>query len=97
MNIKDEFEKRMNDRPDAWTLSWWDEQFKDLLKAYRGATHAINRSIADYHGANSAIEEIRQRCEALERGRQEDRAKMGEMQTRVERMAEFLNQLKQAK
>lgn len=104
MNVKDEFDKRMDAKPDKWVLAWWDEQFRDVLKAYRGATHAINRSLADYEGACSAIEELRQRCEALERDRQEDRAKLGaqeaslvEMQARVERMAEFLNQLKQTK
>lgn len=104
MNVKEEFEKRQVEKPDQWTLAWWDERFQDIRKAYRGATHAINRTIADYRDAWEAIEELRRRCDALERDRQEDRAKLGaqeasfaEVQTRVERMAEFLNQLKQAK
>lgn len=104
VNFKAEFETRQAEKPDQWTLSWWEERFQDIRKAYRGATHAINRTIADYQDAWTAIEEVRQRCDALERDRQEDRAKLGaqeasfvEMQTRVERMAEFLNQLKQTK
>ena len=108
VNVKEEFEKRQAEKPDQWTLAWWEERFQEIKSGYRGATHAINRTIAEYKDAWAAIEELRQRCDSLEKGRQkdlqEDRAKLGaleasfaEMQTRVERMAEFLNQLKQAK
>lgn len=104
MNVKEEFEKRQSEKPDQWTLAWWQERFEEIRNGYRGATHAINRTIADYADAWTAIEELRKRCEVLERDRQEDRAKLGsqeasfvEMQARVDRMAEFLNQLKQSK
>jgi hypothetical protein len=95
---------RMAQKPDQWTLAWWQERFDEILKGYRGATHAMNRTIAECQQSFLAVEELRKRCDALERDRQEDRAKLGaqeasfvEMQSRVERMAEFLNQLKQAK
>ena len=94
-DLADELEKRMAQKPDKWTLSWWHEQFSEVLKGYRGASHAANCAIAEFADAHKAIEELRLKCQSLEEGRYADQAKIGELQARVERMAEFLNTLKQ--
>ena len=93
--LSEEIKKRMDTKVDQWTLAWWNEKFSEVLKGYRGASHAANCAIAEFSDAHKAIEELRQRCKSLEEGRYEDRAKIGELQARVERMAEFLNTLKQ--
>ena len=90
MSLTEELKQRLGQKPDQWTLAWWHDQFQEVLKGYRGATHGINRALADYEDACKAIEELRAQVKELAA----DRAKVGELQARVERMAEYLNQLK---
>ena len=77
-----EFQKRQDAKPDQWTLAWWQERFQEVLQGYRGATHAINRSIAEFEGVHERIRE-------LERQREADAARIGELQERVEKMAQW--------
>lgn len=94
MDISEELQKRLNQKPDQWTLAWWEERFQEVLKGYRGATHGINRSLAEYEDACKAIGELRSAVTQLQQDREADRAKIGELQARVERHAEFLTTLK---
>lgn len=82
---------RQNTTPDKFTLAWWTKQFNEVLTAYRGATHGINRALALYDDFVSESKELRKRIDDLERERESDRAKIGQLQERVERMAGFLN------
>lgn len=93
MSMTEEFQKRQAEKPDKWTLAWWNQQFQEVLQGYRGATHAINRALAELEDAAK----LRERIEALEAAAEADRAKIGELQARVERHAEFLTQLKPKK
>lgn len=108
MSISEEFKQRMDQKPDQYTLAWWREQFAEVTKGYRGATHAINRAMAEYADNCNAIRELKQKNTFLERELESERAKIGELQQdretdrkaagelkeRVDRMAEFLNTLK---
>ena len=94
-SLTDELKKRLDQKPDQWTLAWWEDRFREVLKGYRGATHAVNRSLAEYEDACKAIEELRGQVKLLEADREADRAKIGELLARVDRMAEFLTKLKQ--
>jgi hypothetical protein len=98
MNLSDELQKRLDQKPDQWTLAWWEERFQEVLKGYRGATHGINRSLAEYEDACKAIGELRQSVtktlEKILEDQQADRAKIGELQVRIDRMAEFLTKQK---
>lgn len=94
IDLKEELKKRAEERPDKWTLAWWDEQFEEVRKAYRGATHAINLSIARCEDVCRGIDEVQERIRVAEQEREADRAKLGALTARVERMAEFLNELK---
>lgn len=110
-SISEEFNKRLQDKPDKFTIAWWDEQFKEVLRAYRGANHGINQVLAYNEDLSKANQELLNRVTALEAAGESDRAKIGELQlrldgqaeiigqihARVEKMAEFLNQLKQKK
>lgn len=84
-------EDRRQTLPDTWTLGWFEKRFQDLQTAYRGASHGINRALALYDDFLSETKLLRKRCETLERERTEDRAKIGELAARVERMASHLN------
>lgn len=77
--------------PDAYTLAWWKRQWSEVLTAYRGVSHAANRSMALYDDFVSETAAIRKRCENMERERELDRAKIGELAARLERMADHLN------
>ena len=77
--------------PDVHTLAWWQKQWSEVLQAYRGISHAVNRSMALYDDFVSEAAAIRKRCENLEREREVDRARIGELAARVERMAKHLN------
>lgn len=94
-DLSDELRQRLAVKPDIHTLAWWEDRFQEVLKGYRGATHGINRALSDYEDACRAIGEIRERVENHEQARKADLAKIGELQARVERMAEFLTKLKQ--
>jgi len=97
-DLSDELRQRLAVMPDQWTLAWWEERFQEVLKGYRGATHAINRALAENSESWQKIEELRQRVQELESRvaleLEADRARIGELQARVERMADFLNKSK---
>ena len=93
-DLSSEFRERLASKPDQWTLAWWEERFQEVLKGYRGATHGINRSLAEYEETCKAIGELRQAVQGILDGQQADRAKIGELQGRVDRIAEFLNKQK---
>lgn len=92
-----ELQKRLDQAPDQWTLAWWNQQFQEVLKGYRGATHAVNRSLTEMEDAQAHIKSLHGRIEALTAQAEADRAKIGELQSRVDRMAEFLTKVKQEK
>jgi len=93
-DLSEQLRERFDAKPDAWTLAWWREQFQEVLKGYRGATHGINRALAEYEDACTKLTELRELVQSLAQDREADRAKIGELQARVERMAEYLNKSK---
>lgn len=96
-DLHEEFQKRKDVQPDKYTLAWWNRRYDDLEKQFRGATAAINRALADYEWSANAIDELRERIATLEKDRESDRAKIGEMAARLDRMAEFMNEIKKGK
>lgn len=96
-SVADELQKRQAEKPDKWTLAWWDKQFQEVLSAYRGATHAMNLAQAEVADYNKQLREALGRIQAMESDRELDRAKIGELQARIDRHAEFLTELKKAK
>ena len=97
----EEFQKRMNDMPDKWTLKWWSEQLNELKRGYRGATHAINACQADYVDTNKTVEQLLAMFDSLEKELGDDKARIGELQAEIvalkqwqERAGEFLNELR---
>jgi len=98
----EEFKKRLQDKPDAYTLAWWSEQFQEVHKGYRGATHAINRALADNEDLGKSLRESHELIHKLYGQAEADRAKIGELQAkllkaeeRLDRQGEFLTTLKQ--
>ena len=93
-SIAKEFERHANERPDKWTLAWWHEQFREVVQGYRGATHSINRANAELCEAREQVEALAAKCAILERQAGEDRAKIGELAARVDKIAAFANEIR---
>ncbi len=87
-------EELKNRKPDVHTLAWWEERFQEVLKGYRGATHAMNKVLAENEDVSKANVELQARLQAQAEEIKADRAKIGELQARVDKMADFLNKLK---
>ena len=77
MQLKEEC---LRQKPDQYTLAWFLEKFEEVTKGYRGATHAVNRALADYEDCWQAVKALQARCDTLEAQRDADRAKIGELQ-----------------
>ena len=90
-DMSEELQKRLDQKPDIHTLAWWNSQLQEIKKVYSGACHATNCVLAENEDARKLLKELTERVAAIEA----DRAKIGELQARVERMAEFLTKLKQ--
>lgn len=82
-------------KPDVHTLAWWEERFQEVLKGYRGATHAMNKVAAENEDLAKRNESLQAILQSQSEERKLDRAKIGELQARIERMADFLTKLKQ--
>ena len=89
-----EFEQHKDERPDKWTIAWWNQQFREVVTGYRGATHGINRAIAELCDARAEADALKARVAALEHAAESDRAKIGELAARVDKIAAFANELK---
>lgn len=94
MNISEEFEKRLQVKPDQWTTAWWSSQFQEVLLSNRGLKHALHLALADNEDLGKAVKEVREQIHILYANGVADRAKIGELQARLDRQGEFLNQLK---
>jgi hypothetical protein len=97
MSMSEDFQKRQAEKPDQFTLAWWNQQYQELHKDVRGATHAIHLALADNEDLGKRLLAAEDTIHSMKADRELDRAKIGELQARVEKMAEFLNQLKQKK
>lgn len=93
-SIAKQFEQHKDERPDQWTLAWWRSEFAKVVQGYRGATHAINLANAGLVDAREQVDALRAECEALKRQAESDRARIGELSARVDRIAEFANELR---
>ena len=77
--------------PDKYTIAWWKSQFEQVLKGYRGATHGINRCLAEYADCWDVVQKLQDRCDSLEQERDEANAAIGEMRERLQRMEQRLD------
>ena len=71
--------------------AWRNEQIREIAKAYRGCTHLLNRSAADYDDCWKAVQELRQQNEMLQKDREADRAKIGELQAQVSELTKRMD------
>ena|GEM_PF-6748270 len=83
MTLSDELKKRLDVMPDKWTIAWLNERFADQEKATRGAFHAVNRAIADCADIVAAIDELRERCDSIERAGAERSAEIGKLRAEL--------------
>ena len=65
--------------PNRYTLAWWKEQLAEIQKGYRGATHGLNRCLADNASLVEADSKVQARCDVLEKRQTETDAEIGRM------------------
>ena len=88
MTPGEEFRKREDRRPDEFTLAWWRSQFQECLKGYRGASHAVNKCIADYEEWYRLLKDIERGCKELESRLEAVRAELGKLNEELKRVAD---------
>ena len=95
--LQAELDRRINAQPDKWTIAWWNDKLTEVVRGYRGATHAVNCCMASCQERSDALEVVRQRCDALEAEREaanavigELRAELSEVHERQDKMAEYI-------
>jgi flagellar motility protein MotE (MotC chaperone) len=74
--------------PDRHTLAWWRKQFAEVLTGYRGATHAINRCLAEYADCYQREKELRADVEILRADLQSAEAEIGRLKETLAIVAE---------
>lgn len=82
-SFTEQFQEVADTKPDKFTLAWWQSQWEEVQKGYRGASHGINSCRADYADCQEAIKRMQQQCEALEKQRDETAAEIGRLQAKV--------------
>lgn len=81
--ISEQMKERMDSRPDEHTLAWWQEQFTEVAKGYRGLTHAVNLVLVEEEDRNAKVEELRKLVEAQAKEIQEAKAAIGKLQAEI--------------
>ncbi len=90
----EEFHERAGSKPDRWTLAWWKHQWEEVRRGYAGANHGINLCRAEYADCWKAVEELRARCDGLEKGMAESDAEIGRLRESLEKAREAYAALK---
>jgi hypothetical protein len=79
-NLEELQKERLASKPDEWTLSWWNRLFDEVLKAYRGACHAINLAVVNTRESLERVDLCEKRMKEMEEDNQALMAKIGELQ-----------------
>ena len=93
MTISEQMKERMDSRPDTHTLAWWNEQFTEVAKGYRGLTHAVNLVLVEEEELNAKMEGLRKLVETQAKKLQEAESAIGRMQVEL---AEFREKSRKA-
>lgn len=90
--LSEQFQKLRENR---MVLDWWQKQLTEVKYAYQGVSHVLNMSMADLEKTRKKLlkenRELKDRCEQQEKDLREAFAAIGELQERVDRMAEWMN------
>jgi len=78
--IADQMQERMDSRPDKNTLAWWESQFTEVAKGYRGLTHAANLLLAEIEDRDDVVNKMHLRLEDQVKELQEAKAAIGKLQ-----------------
>ena len=86
-------DRRINAQPDKWTIAWWNDKLTEVVRGYRGASHAINCCMASCEERSDALEALRQRCDALEVELKASNAVIGELRAELKAMHERMDKI----
>lgn len=94
--LKELMQERMDSRPDKHTLAWWQDQFEQVAKGYRGLTHACNRVLADNEDQFKNIQTLVKAVTRIDLDLQEANAKIGQLQAELTELKETMDKAREA-
>ena len=94
MGLSEELKAIQDKKPDDFTIAWWSEQLQDIRQGYRGATHAINRSLAEYESLYEMVVALKARCDKLEEAHRGALAEIARLNECVAKAREAFIELK---
>lgn len=80
------------DGANKFLMAHCEERLAEIAKGYHGATHAVNRALAEYADCYKACEELRERCDCLEK----NAAAIGKLQEQVAELEEAMEKSRKA-
>ncbi len=81
--IEDKMQERMDQRPDQHTYAWWQDQFEQVVRGYRGLTHACNVVLARIEDRDAAAKELREELRVQGNALREAKVAIGELQAEM--------------
>lgn len=93
-SMAEEFKKREDMKPDQWTLAWWRNQFEEVAKGYRGATHAMNLVLARLEDRDAEVKELQTQLRYYAEGFHEVKVAIGKLEESMEKSREAYSELK---
>ncbi len=89
-------QSRMDQRPDRYTLKWWEEQFANQAKATRGATHAMNLVLAEIEDLDSTVKDMKKQVDAHAQEIHVANVEIGKLQAEVTLLKETMDKSRDA-
>lgn len=94
--LKEQMQERMDSRPDKHTLAWWNEQFTEVAKGYRGLTHAVNLVLHEIEDRDRTLKAMQTRADLQGEILEESLAAIGKLQAEVAELAETIEKARDA-
>ena len=92
-SLSEEFKKRLHEKPDVYTLQWWNEQFQEVLQSNRGLKHAHHLALAEIEDLGKQVKELKETLVLMASSADQDRAKIGQLQERMDKASEIVARL----
>lgn len=94
--MKEQMQERMDQRPDAQTLAWWDSMLSEVASGYRGLTHAVNLVLAEIEDRDTAVKALRERVEVQADMLHRANVEIGKLQAEVTLLQESMEKAREA-
>ena len=94
--LHEKMQERMDQRPDAATLAWWDERYTEQAREIRGLIRACNLVLAEDEDRDAAVKKLHARVDIQGEELHEANAKIGKLQADVTLLKETVQKSRDA-